>query len=212
MSEVFADSGYWIALANPSDENHESARRLARNARGREIVTTEMVLVEVFAYMSKRGERARRRAVELLENIKNDEDIEVVHQTHEQFEDAARRYAKRLDKRWSLVDCASFLEMEKRGIAEALAHDRDFARAGFIPLIMSSGSTFKAITGRQLRETAFPIPPLDEQRRIIAILTERSAAAPKLQSAARDGLVEAMPSALLRRVIGDGVSEHVANS
>ena len=71
---------------------------------------------------------------------------------------------------------------------------------------MSSGSTFKAITGRQLRETAFPMPPLDEQRRIVAILNERSAAARNLQSAARGGLdaVEAMPSALIRRALGDG--------
>ena len=158
MSEVFADSGYWIALANPSDENHESARRLARNARGREIVTTEMVLVEVFAYMSKRGEHARRRAVELLENIKNDEDIEVVHQTHEQFEDAARRYAKRLDKRWSLVDCASFLEMEKRGIAEALAHDRDFARAGFIALIIEFRRRSQGCNGQTVQRNGVPPP------------------------------------------------------
>ena len=89
--------------------------------------------------------------------------------------------------------------------------DRDFLLAGlkfYEPQIadMSSGSTFKAITGRQLRETAFPIPPLDEQRRIVAILNERSAAAQKLQSAARGGLdeIEAMPSALLRRALGDG--------
>lgn len=89
--------------------------------------------------------------------------------------------------------------------------DRDFLLAGLKfyeteIAAMSSGSTFKAITGRQLREIAFPIPPLDEQRRIVAILNERSVAARKMQSAARDGLdaVEAMPSALLRRALGDG--------
>ena len=89
--------------------------------------------------------------------------------------------------------------------------DRDFLLAGlkfYETEIsdMSSGSTFKAITGRQLREIAFPIPPLDEQRRIVATLNERLAAAGKMQSAARDGLdaVEAMPSALLMRALGDG--------
>ena len=89
--------------------------------------------------------------------------------------------------------------------------DRDFPLAGlkfYEPQIadMSSGGVYKAITGRHLRETAFPIPPLDEQRRIVAILTERIVAAPKLQSAARGGLdaVDAMPSALLRRALGDG--------
>ena len=135
MSDVFADSGYWIALANPADENHESARRAAEKLGGRKTVTTEMVLTEVFAHVSKQGPGARSDAVKLLRDLKNDPNVEIVEQTHEQFEDAAHRYAERLDKRWSLVDCASFLEMEKRGIAEALAHDRDFARAGFIPLM-----------------------------------------------------------------------------
>ncbi len=34
-----------------------------------------------------------------------------------------------------LTDCASFLVMEKRGIAEALAYDRDFEQAGFVALL-----------------------------------------------------------------------------
>ena len=135
MSDIFADSGYWIAIANPEDSLHQRARRVGEQHRNRKIVTTEMVLVEAFAHMSKMGPRARNRAVQTLENIRNDSNIEVVHQTHEQFENAARRYSERPDKRWSLTDCASFLEMEKRGISEALAHDRDFMQAGFIPLM-----------------------------------------------------------------------------
>ena len=70
---------------------------------------------------------------------------------------------------------------------------------------MSSGSTFKAITGKQLREMAFPIPPLAEQRRIAALIDERLAASARIAAAARGGLdeIEAMPSALLRRAMGD---------
>lgn len=135
MSDVFADSGYWIALANPSDENHESARRAAEKLGGRKTVTTEMVLTEVFAHVSKQGPRARSDAVKMLEDLKNDPNVEIVPQTHEQFKAATDRYAERLDQRSSLTDCASFLLMEDRGIFEALAHDRDFARAGFIPLM-----------------------------------------------------------------------------
>ena len=135
MSDVFADSGYWIALANPADENHESARRANEKLGGRKTVTTEMVLTEVFAHVSKQGSHARRDAVGLLEDLKNDPNVEIVPQTHEQFEDAAQRYAERPDHPFSLTDCASFLEMEDRGIFEALAHDRDFERAGFIALM-----------------------------------------------------------------------------
>ena len=135
MSDVFADSGYWIALANPSDENHESARRANEKLGGRKTVTSEMVLTEVFAHVSKQGSRARNDAVRLLADLKNDPNVEIVPQTHEQFENAARRYARRPDQPFSLTDCASFLEMEERGIIEALAHDRDFERAGFIAIM-----------------------------------------------------------------------------
>ena len=45
------------------------------------------------------------------------------------------RYVSRLDQRWSVTDCASFLIMEELGITDALAYDRDFAQAGFRPLL-----------------------------------------------------------------------------
>ena len=135
MSEIFADSGYWIALASPEDGLHRRALAAAERHSNRKIVTTEMVLTELFAHMSKMGRNARNRAVRTFENIRADPNIEIVPQTHEQFKAAVDRYAERLDQRWSLTDCASFLLMEDRGIFEALAHDRDFARAGFIPLM-----------------------------------------------------------------------------
>ena len=135
MSDVFADSGYWIAMLNPNDDKHERAQRATENLGGRDIVTTEMVLVEVFAHVSKQGPRARSDVVELLRDLKNNPNVEIVSQTHEQFKAAADMYAKRLDKNWSLTDCASFLLMKERGIAEALAHDRHFQQAEFIPLM-----------------------------------------------------------------------------
>ena len=138
MNEVFADAGYWIALLNPKDDKHESAQRATKKLGERKIVTTEMVLVEVFAHVSKEGAFARNGAVEMLDGIRNNPNVEIVPQTHEQFEAAARRYAECSDQRWSLTDCASFLEMEKRAIFEALAHDRDFERAGFVALMRNA--------------------------------------------------------------------------
>ena len=48
---------------------------------------------------------------------------------------AVERYSQRIDQRWSVTDCASFLIMEERGITDALAHDRDFVQAGFRALL-----------------------------------------------------------------------------
>lgn len=63
-----------------------------------------------------------------------------------------------------------------------------------------------SIKSSVVKELKIPIPPISEQRRIVALIDGRLAAARRLQSAARDGLeaIEAMPSALLRRAMADG--------
>jgi len=41
----------------------------------------------------------------------------------------------RLDKNWSLVDCASFVVMQHRKIAEGFTSDHHFEQAGFSRLL-----------------------------------------------------------------------------
>ena len=41
----------------------------------------------------------------------------------------------RFDKEWSLVDAASFIVMQERGIIEALTTDHHFEQAGFVRLL-----------------------------------------------------------------------------
>ena len=49
---------------------------------------------------------------------------------------AWKLFEDRLDKTWSLVDCASFVVMEERGLTEALTTDRHFKQAGFVRLLL----------------------------------------------------------------------------
>jgi len=58
-----------------------------------------------------------------------------VPQTSLQFESAFDSYRSKSDKEWSLTDCASFVLMRERGLAEALAHDQHFEQAGFVALL-----------------------------------------------------------------------------
>ena len=55
MPEVFADTGYWIALHNPEDEWHQNARELTDFLQDLTIVTSEMVLVEFLNFCSRQG-------------------------------------------------------------------------------------------------------------------------------------------------------------
>jgi predicted nucleic acid-binding protein len=50
-------------------------------------------------------------------------------------ESAWKLWEDRPDKDWSFVDCVSFIIMDRRGLAQALATDRHFEQAGFDRLL-----------------------------------------------------------------------------
>lgn len=140
MREVFADSGYWIAVLDRSDELHEKAVAVTKKLDSCRVVTTQMVLVEFLNFMVRRSDYRRKLAAEMVTRLESNPDVEVVPQTCAQFKAAVERYASRLDQRWSVVDCASFLLMEERDMREVLAYDRDFEQAGFVALLREKGS------------------------------------------------------------------------
>ena len=135
MSPVFADAGYWIALWNPADGLHQQALMLAERFASGRIVTTEMVLTEVFADFSRKGGRRREYVSRMVRGIRANAHVEIVETSSALFWDAVDLYEARPDQSWSLTDCSSFLVMERLGIVEALAYDRDFEQAGFAALL-----------------------------------------------------------------------------
>ena len=135
MATVFADTGYWIALWNPRDALHQIATALSESLGESDVVTTQLVLVEVLDSVAGEPEFRRSFVAERVQEPEATSYVEVIPLTANQFRDALERYIVRPDQRWSLTDCASFLTMEQRGIADALAHDRDFEQAGFAALL-----------------------------------------------------------------------------
>jgi predicted nucleic acid-binding protein len=134
MRQVFADTGYWIAVLDPRDELHTRAKQVSSSLGQLKLLTTEMVLAELLNFFA--GHPIRRGVVaEAVSAVMQDPNTEVVPQTSLQFLDAFGRYKLRADKEWSLTDCASFLIMEQRGITEALAYDHHFDQAGFKALL-----------------------------------------------------------------------------
>jgi type I restriction enzyme S subunit len=72
-----------------------------------------------------------------------------------------------------------------------------------VPFIqmLGSGATFAEVSKSTMQDFPIPLPPLDEQRRIVTILNEQMAAVDKARAAAEDKLaaINALPAALLRR-------------
>lgn len=133
MKTVFADTGYWAALLNPKDQLHAKAGQVSSGLGKVRILTTEMVLDELLAALSKIP--LRPYAIRGVEAIRSNPNVEVVPQTSLQFVSAFDSYRGVSDKEWSLTDCASFVLMRERGLTEALAHDHHFEQAGFIALL-----------------------------------------------------------------------------
>ncbi|MGH2584406.1 MAG: type II toxin-antitoxin system VapC family toxin [Dehalococcoidia bacterium] len=131
-SEWFADTGYWLAWLNREDDLHGRAHRFD-TLLPPSLVTTEAVLFEVGNAMARPPLRAR--AMAFFERIRANPRIVILPVDSALFRRAVAFYAARPDKDWGLVDCASFVVMQDRGITQALAYDQHFTQAGLRALL-----------------------------------------------------------------------------
>lgn len=103
--------------------------------RGGKVVTTNYILTEFVALLTSPLRISRPRVVLLIDGLKISPFIEVVHMDLILDGEAWNLLRSRQDKEWSLVDCASFVVMQRRGIVEALTADHHFEQAGFVRLL-----------------------------------------------------------------------------
>jgi len=135
MTEFFLDTSFAIALSSITDQNHERAVRLANQIETNKtrLVTTQAILLEIGNSLSKQKYRAA--AIQLLESLEADPNIEVVLLTSSLYRLAFNLFKQREDKEWGLIDCISFIVMQDREISDALTADTHFQQAGFRALL-----------------------------------------------------------------------------
>lgn len=134
MRRVFADTVFWIGLISAKDSHHAGARDAQQQLGDARLITTDSVFGEVLAHLSP-GPNLRRSAVEIVHWAMGHPNIDVVHQDAHLFNRAVVRYAMRLDKTYSLVDCISMEVMDDYAITDILTADRDFEREGYTRLM-----------------------------------------------------------------------------
>jgi len=126
---VFVDTSAFLALANTSDRYHAQAREQWRDLLLNQaiLVTNNYVLVESMAIVQKRWglDLSKKLQVELMSPMEIEWLDEARHNQaiHDLF--TANR------RRLSLVDCASFATMRRRGIHVAFTFDLHFGEQGF---------------------------------------------------------------------------------
>jgi uncharacterized protein len=135
MRRVFADTAYWVAILNKKDSLHGLAKNVSQQRTGDILVTPEMVLTEFANFFCERGAFFRKSAGELIQEIRNDPNIEIELQTTSLFQRGLAEYLRYEDKQWSLTDCASISVMRNRGLVEVLTDDHHFEQAGFTILL-----------------------------------------------------------------------------
>ena len=134
MKSVFADSHYWIAMVNPNDSWAKIAKAARASLGEVFIVTTDEVLTEFLAALS-RGEHMRKQAAKMVRAILENPNVKVIPQTRESFLKGLTFYENRSDKEYSMTDCISMNVMKAESLAKVLTNDRHFEQEGFTVLI-----------------------------------------------------------------------------
>lgn len=132
MTPIFIDTAFVIALINRRDKYHPQAQALVKQYTGRSLLVTDSVLLEVGNSLAR---HFRPEAVAVIEQFLNAPEVELVHLTPALFASAFALYKQCSDKEWGLVDCISFVVMQKRGVKQALTPDKHFVQAGFEALM-----------------------------------------------------------------------------
>lgn len=125
---IFVDTGFLFALASKNDPDHERVREVFEEFDPQRLsellITTNHVIFE--SVTLARSSLHHRAAVEMGERL-YDESLARIHWATPPDEYEAFEYLKKYkDKEYSAVDCLSFVIMDRFGIREALAVDRDF--------------------------------------------------------------------------------------
>jgi len=131
MRPLFADTFYWVALADFTDGAHRRALALTSDRAASGIVTTDEVLAEYLTFFSSAPGSVRREAAASVLGILASSAIRVVPQSRASFLTGLELYAARPDKGYSLVDCISMQTMRREGLTEVLTSDRHFEQEGF---------------------------------------------------------------------------------
>ena len=137
MADIFADTAGWGHLVDISQPYHALAATIYHTVRqdGRKLVTTNYILAELVALLTSPLRIPRPRLIDFMTGIKNSPYVHLIHVDTTLDAQAWELLTQRPDKAWSLVDCTSFVVMQRVGLTEALTTDHHFAQAGYLPLL-----------------------------------------------------------------------------
>lgn len=126
---IFVDTSFLVALLLPKDANHTRAIRaieeLGQARLSEVLLTTNNVILETITVA--RYEASHKVALRAGELLYGDSMARVYRTTADDEAQAFAYFRRHDDKKYSAVDCLSFVVMLKHEITEAFSFDEDFS-------------------------------------------------------------------------------------
>jgi hypothetical protein len=125
---TFVDTGFFFAFFSKKDADHTRALEAFEGFKGQRLpsvlLTTDNVVSETITLC--RARMGHAQAVFVGEQLYSEKMVQIRRTTFEEQRTAFEYFKRHSDKKYSMVDCLSFVVMEELGISEALAVDDDF--------------------------------------------------------------------------------------
>jgi uncharacterized protein len=139
MTSIFIDTSGWASAFDRNQTSHrEAVLAFQQMRRDRQlIVTSNYVVTELIALLQSPLRIPRSQIFTIIDTIKATPYLDIIHIDATTDAAAWDLCKARPDKNWSLVDCSSFVLMQKQSVQAALTTDHHFEQAGFIRLLNS---------------------------------------------------------------------------
>jgi predicted nucleic acid-binding protein len=125
---TFVDTGFFFAFFSARDPDHTRAREAFEGFKDQHLpsvlLTTDHVVSETITLCRVR--MGHSEAVFVGEHLYTEKMVQIRRVSFEEQRTAFEHFKRHSDKKYSMVDCLSFVVMESLGIREALAVDDDF--------------------------------------------------------------------------------------
>jgi predicted nucleic acid-binding protein len=126
-ASIFVDTSAFFALADRTDRLHNQAIQFFE-LNERLLVSSSLVAYETITLVRMR--LGYEPAVKVGEMLLDQGAVPLIRATIADERKAWQMFKRYSDKRFSFVDCASFVLMRRLGIQAAFAFDRDFRQMG----------------------------------------------------------------------------------
>lgn len=133
IEEVFADTSGFLALGNEDDAFHHQSMEMLRTLPPFRLVTTNFVVAETLTRLLYDTHHAN--AVAFGEMLFSSPSIKIIRITQDVENKTWVLFKKYSDKKFSFVDCTSFVMMKEGRIRRSFGCDQHFQQVGFENLL-----------------------------------------------------------------------------